>query len=212
MTTRKIVNRNVVLLPPKSVMDEAIRRSALAAEVTLSKVTLDDKNCLPHLTLHQFAIPEENLMALDEEVGSIVGETSFIQVALSGYSLFGGGGIFWDADKDHRLRSFHQQLVDVIDSLREGYIMDQHREFLTSATDIGKERRKSLGRWGNPLAMNTFWPHITLASCETEEEARKAISALPDGPMEFEAASVHITEVGPNGTCPGSLMEFFFLR
>ena len=209
--SRTIVNRNIVLLPPQSVAVEAIRQSHAIADVCAVNFRLNDTDMWTHISLHQLALPEDKLHQLRQIVSDIVEKAARCQVTMGNYSLFGETGVFWDVEKTSSgLKSLHNELVRRIDPVREGYIMVQHRDFLTEAVDIGAERRVSLGRWGNPLAMDTFWPHITLTSCKSPADARAAIRVLDKTPMSFEAISLHLAEVGPNGTCPGSLREFKF--
>ena len=55
----KVANRNIVILPPEEVIEEAIRLSRNIGKKHQTNFVLNRKNRWPHITLHQFAIPEE---------------------------------------------------------------------------------------------------------------------------------------------------------
>lgn len=205
-----VVNRNVVVLPLPSISAQAVSLSQEIAQKFPCSFTLNQGQYLPHLTLHQFAIPEKNLAHLAAALEAVATQQTSLTITLEGFSLFGNGGVFWDARKTPALFKLHQALVEIVQPLREQHIMEQHRAFLSGTVDIGTERRQSLAQWGNPLAMATFWPHITLTACHNLDDARAAQAQLAQRvvPVTFLFTAIHLTEVGPFGTCPGSLQEF----
>ncbi len=208
----KIADRNIVILPPEKVMEAAIAKSVEISKQHKTNFVLNKKDQWPHLTLHQFAIPERNLGKMKAIVREAAKARKPFTVRLMGLSVFGGGGLFWDAEKTEVLWQLHKELVTKIVPLQEEYIMKQHAPFITGEADVDILKRRSMHRYGHPLA-NTesmdppFWPHITITSCKTKQEAEQLAAQFSMPPMEFEAATLHIAGVGPSGTCPGSLEE-----
>lgn len=202
----EIVHRNVVILPDAPVTARAVAQSRKLFYKFTADFRLNTRDHLPHITLHQFAIPKRNLEKLEAVVREVAKATQPRSVLLNQWSLFGETGFFWNAELTGWLRDLHGSLLQVIDPLREGYIMKQHAPFLTGEKDISRAERASLGLWGNPLAEKSFRPHITLTNFQYRHEAVHA-AAAPVEMAEFDVTSLHITKVGLFGTCPGSLLE-----
>lgn len=206
----EVINRNIVILPSAEVEAEAISRSKLAAKIGNGAFTLTDGegDRRPHITVHQFALPADQEDKLVEIITAEASTLGQLHLHMKGYSLFAGTGIFWDVIKNDALFWLHQTLVHKVDLIRSDLIMDQHASFTTGTPDIGSFRRQSLLKFGNPLAIGTFWPHTTLTSAANSSLATAVVEELPDSPMAFTATHLHITEVGPSGTCPKILHSF----
>lgn len=204
----KIVTRNIVVFPGEEVTAAAIAQGEAIAKRYGVNFILNRKSYRPHITLYQFAIPEANLNQLTEIVATVAGEWDPFSITMAGLSIYGDHFVFWDAAKDNALADLHEQLVTKVNPLRDGYIPEGQALALTGAVDIGTDRRQSLGRWGHSLAMDTFWPHITLAHTKSGGHVKEIVSGLTMPQLSCRIESLHITEVGPFGTCPGPLMSF----
>lgn len=209
----KIVDRNIVILPPKSVTSMAIALSQKARE-RLAETTfvLDRETRRPHITIHQFAIPQRNEEEMEDIVRQIAKQVSVVPIHMEELAVFGGGGLFWNVAKERPVWLLHKNIVNEVTPLQEEYIMRQHAPYVTGEADADQHKRRALHRWGNPLAnpismQPPFWPHITITSYKTKEETEKLASHLEVTAMKFEAKALYITEVGPNGTCPKILKE-----
>jgi len=215
MSDRKIVNRNVVLLPPLAVAEKALQLSQWVADRYEVVLLLNKADRLAHVTIHQFPIPEDRLEELDGSLSRFARSMPAINVRQDGYSIFGETGIFWDlkeqAGLDY-LRGLHTTLVGLVNQLREWHIMDQHLHFLGSDSAITIEQRSSLVLHANPLALDCFRPHTTVSACKTADIALEVVRELPREAIDWQATSMHLTEVGPSGTCPseGILKEYEF--
>lgn len=204
-----IESRNIVILPSPEVRDKAIEMSEAISGQAPVKFTLDRGQHMPHMTVHQFAVPTRQLAKLEEIVQWIANRTAPFEVQMNDFSLFGGTGIFWDATVDEPIKALHETTVREVETVREGYIMFQHASFLTGeGINIGIRRRQSLGQWGNPLAMDTLNPHITLTACDKDADAERILKTLAPVLMRFRVEKLYVTPVGPNGTCPEIIKEF----
>lgn len=209
----KIVDRNIVILPPRPVTDMAIALSQKARELLAETAfVLDRKTRRPHITIHQFAVPERNEEEMVAIVRVIANKVSVVPIQMEGLAVFGGGGLFWNVAKERPVWLLHKNIVNEVTPLQEEYIMRQHAPFVTGEAEVDITKRRALHQWGNPLANPTsmqppFWPHITITSCKAREAAETLANRLEVTVMKFDAKAIYITEVGPNGTCPSILHE-----
>ncbi len=215
MSTRNIVCRNVTILPSHEVTQKAIELSRKVFEQFDSQIVLNAHNYLPHLTLHQFALPEDQLDSLAQRV--IAAIRSFhnhsIHIHLTGANKFGDGGIWWDATITELLWDLHRQLVNFILPIQEHYLMPHLVGISTGKIDVSSSERAACLKYGNPWANSEkpafpFRPHVTLSKVMISNDMLEALLLLKNEQIGFEAFSVHITEIGPHGTCPGSLQCF----
>lgn len=211
--SERIVDRNIVILPPRPVTDVAIALSQKARELLAETVfVLDRETRRPHITIHQFAIPQRNEEEMVETVYAIASKVSVVPITMEELAVFGGGGLFWNVAKERPVWLLHKNVVNEVTPLQEEYIMRQHAPFVTGEAEVDITKRRALKHYGNPLAnpismQPPFWPHITITSGKTKGEAEKLASHLEVTAVKFDAKALYITEVGPNGTCPSVLHE-----
>lgn len=219
--SEKLLSLAIVVYPNDDVCGEAINKSKQMGRRFRTKYDLNSSNYRPHLSLHQLAIPESQLGPVRNTVRRAASKINLplkIEMIKDGFSLLGGTGIFWDARKESEgLYDLHHDLVMSLMNLGRGYLIDGHASFLTSNVDIGETRRWSLRKYANPLAIETFWPHITLTNLESSSQAAQALDSLVVGAAApvaaantFEITSIHLSEVKEFGTSPGSMEEFHF--
>lgn len=209
----KIVDRNIVILPSKAVAEMAIVLSKKARQLqTATNFILDREERRPHITIHQFAMPQRNEEEMVKIVRTVAKRVQVIPITLEELDVFGGGGLFWNVAKERPFWLIHKSIVSEVTPLQEEYIMRQHAPFVTGEADVDVAKRRALHLYGNPLAnpispQPPFWPHITITSCKTREAAEMLANRLEVTAVKFEAKAIYITEVGPNGTCPNILHE-----
>lgn len=219
MTQRTIVDRGVVILPPEDVTERAITLSELLGARFSTSVVLNATNRLPHITKHQFSLPEDRLGDLEVAVAKVAKDTLRNPlVELVSIGSFGDGGIFWDARVGYSsLWNLHLCLIREILPLQEEYRLPHLLPLLTGEVPATMEERIAFLRYGNPLANprrpeKPYRPHVTLSKLNNPADMNDAIAFLNEQNhrMDCAASSIHITELGPSGTCPGSLKEFKF--
>lgn len=203
-------SRNIVILPPPHVIAEAESRSALIDELTSgqNEIRLDHtKQRWPHITLYQFGLPEKNIDWMTTCIHQVIRELSTyakkFKLRLRGYHIYGGTGIFWMIESPPpALQHLHKDIVHNLNATRSGVVLEQHRPLFASDSGITDRQREYLGRYGYPTALDEYLPHITIGATA---DAVNVIKQLPDDPIEFTVEELHITEIGPSGTCPESL-------
>ena len=101
MSKTKLVNRNIALIPPLEVMKTAISMSHEIATLHQVDFTLNRVDRLPHLTLHQLAIPEQEIELMLEVVCSLANEAGPLELTMKSFSLFGDTGLCGSAIACH---------------------------------------------------------------------------------------------------------------
>jgi 2'-5' RNA ligase len=195
----------------------AVATSAKLAEQFGSSIRLDPVNsAIPHITLHQFAIPADNLASLEERVAKIARETYTLDVVMTTCGQWGDGGIWWDTGHGETdLWRLHSKLVPRIVELQDSYLLPHLTGMLTGEIPCSPKEREAFLRYGSPFANPKlpdlpFRPHITVGKVHQQATA-SAIQAANEhvkNGVRFNVKSIHITELGPHGTCPASLKAF----
>ena len=204
--------RNVVILPDQAILNKAITLSKQATELAAAKnspnhVMLSPENkCCPHLSLYQFGLPPNRTIAIAPAVYTITQKVKPFTITLQGYKIHRGTGIFWLVKKPYdELHKLHVLLLTALNHFREGVVPRQNWSLFASDSGLTSEQRSMLGRWGYPSALDEYQPHITLADTS---EAPNIVDQLPLDLVEMNVTAIHLSEVGPYGTCPGSIETF----
>lgn len=207
MSTDELIQRNVVVLPTGEVLSRALHWSQELASLGTEFVLGDTYRA--HLSIYQAAYPghnEEKLVAAIEEVAA---KTRPFKVEMGSYDVFWETFVFWDALLAAELISLHHHLLDRLNPLREGKLLPIHQEILND-NSIPEGLRSSIREFGNPLCGAQHRPHITLTRLKDPAMVPRVYVPTPTlgVPLNFPVSSLHLTEVGPHGTCPRILGEF----
>ena len=212
------VNRNIVILPTKATEDSpspfalAIAWSRAVAESFSVQFTLGTTDHLSHLSLYQAAYPQTSLRAVEEKVAEIAAQSHSFEVETRGFSTFWGTYVFWDMKKSPALTELHLRCLQLLHPLREGLLPSQRQ--LLNDTSIDESLRNNIRQYGHPLCREDERPHITLSRLKDAADAPRAIILLEErGAMStcrFLVDRIYLADVGPHGTCPGTLQEFRF--
>ncbi len=219
MEKENVVVRNLVILPSKEIADMAIRASRLLHKEFGSTIILGEEHAaLPHITIHQFALPERNLKKLEEQIQTTAKIlTAGIEVHMDTCILYSDGGIWWKLGNINSYWEAHRAFVSSINPVREHYCLPNWVDILTGEIPAPAYERRSLALWGSPWAdpepdlSRPFHPHITLGKIPddfNQHAALKAVINIVKRSPRFVSEKVYLTEVGPNGTCPGIINEF----
>lgn len=205
-----VVYRGIVLLPSEPVSRQAVKISQAINKFCGSEFVLNAETMMPHITVHQIALPAYNEPKLLTKVKAVAAQYRPQTIWLTRLITFLETGIWWDVERSTELYPVHQAVVKQTDLLRKWHIIDQHAPMLTGEVDIGNDRREMLTRWGNMLCMKTYNPHVTIASCHSVLDASAAIKSIPVERTKFVADALHVVEVGPFGTCTKVIGSFPF--
>ncbi len=135
------------------------KTQALARE--LARTTAPSAEFLvetPHITLYhaQFEnLPKEVAKSILDEVKMAEGQI----LNLRRLYVFGGKFIFWDVEDKDNIRPIHEKALVSAKYLNHAVAAKSIEEGL----DLNPEEKTNIQKFGYPLVMDKFTPHITLA-------------------------------------------------
>lgn len=113
---------------------------------------------VPHITLYhaQFEnLPEELAKSILDDVKGAEGQI----LNLRRLYIFGGKFIFWDVEDKDSIRLIHEKALASAKYLNHSVAAKSIEEGL----DLNPEEIANIQKFGHPLVMDKFTPHITLA-------------------------------------------------
>jgi 2'-5' RNA ligase len=186
----KLLALDVAILPPPEVRDRAIALSA-AIESSHEDRLLLDADHLPHVTLTQQFIREEELDAAFERVDEVLRGESSLRLRVSGTGK-GGHSVWITIERDEAIAALHERLMEAL----RGF----ERSGGTPAAFYDGDARVGDVVWvaGYRLksSFGAFTPHITLGQGGTPP---------PIEPFTFEATTVAACHLGRFCSCRRAL-------
>ena len=130
----RVLSCNIVIIPPEEIRQIAIDVSRKIAAHG-SDLVLSEESAIPHITIHQFAFPVENIVAVDSVMERTFWGKKPLELTLSGVSEYPGNAIFWNVNMTDALLGIHRQLVKDINELRQDF-PNQYLLFLHSTSPL----------------------------------------------------------------------------
>ena len=193
-----MVTRNMVILPPPEVAEQAMAWSRKIASEYITDFILDGKKFHPHITLYQAAYPNKYILNIEQRLTKIVKGVKPFQIHAKDFSTF-VGFIFLNFVKSEELISLHKQIVEICNPLREGENIPAEVKNLTDS-NVPEFIKYSIRTYGSALAMEAYMPHITISRLQNISQADTARITLKKTAVSFEVKSIHLANIGPDGT------------
>ena len=182
----KLIALDVAILPPSDVSTRAMALSAALPGEGSQGLLLDVEH-LPHMTLTQQFVREEELDVAFEHIDGVLRALSPLQIAATGGGK--GGHTLWIAiERTQELADLHEQLMEALRGVE--------RPEGTPAAFLAGTRRVGDVLWVSSYRLKSsfgqFLPHITLGH-----------GAQPPAiePFAFEATTVAACHLGRFCTC-----------
>jgi len=192
---------DVVLLPPESVMEKAIQINKELLKSNEKKIKLNNKNCLPHISLAMGCISEGSKHKIGNILASIASEFPVIQLKAESIKVIKilPGKLVSQIliQKTTQIQTLHNAILE---RLWPYFDYDVDSSMFYNPIEIGDFTlnwvRNYARHYGNP---KLFHPHITLGIGKTKEHGF---------PLSFFAKRLAICQLGNYCTCRKILMEF----
>jgi 2'-5' RNA ligase len=203
-----MVTRNIVILPPPDIANQAINWSRQIAAKYTTDFVLDGKTFYPHITVYQTAYPQKNIFLVESRLAEFVKHVHSFHVHAENFSTI-VGFVSLDFTKTKELVSLHEHIVDRCNPLRDGNIIPLEAKNLLSPL-VPDYIKYSIRTYGSALDMEAFAPHITLSRLQQFDLAKSAESNLKFQKISFKVRSVWIANIGIDGSVNELLKEFPF--
>jgi 2'-5' RNA ligase len=147
---------------------------------------------IPHITLYHARLDELPLQAARDillKLRAYKGET----LILNSFEVYGGKFFFWDNEKTDILRSMHGEALKLATYLDKKAVARAVEEGL----NMTPEELENIKRYGHPLVLERYTPHITLAY---DSRGLVLPPHTPATPREMKIDDVLFAEMGKYGS------------
>ncbi len=179
---------DVVLLPPREVMEKAIEINRRIIDAEGNDIVLDMDKYIPHITLAMGCVEEKDLERVDFILNDIA--TSFRPVSMK--TVPSKGGKAWiKIDKTRDIELLHEIVMIRMQkffSYRVSTDMICHGE----REEINDVTRDYIRKFPTASSFENYTPHITVGSGETAVEV---------GSFEFTSTELALCHLGNFCTC-----------
>lgn len=184
---------DVAILPPPDVTRRAMEYSAALAVEGSRGLRLDDTH-LPHVTLTQQFVRQEELDTAFDRIGDVLRGRPFLTLRISGGGK-SGHTVWMTVEQSREILDLHEALMEALRGLE--------RPGGTPAAFVGDDARAADVLWvaGFRLksSFGSFTPHITLGH---------AVEAPAIQPFTFEARTVAACQLGRFCSCRRVLRQW----
>lgn len=194
---------NIVIIPDTATAAVLTDISHWLAKHVASDFVLNDSEFRPHLSLFPNQYPQKNKATIESSLINLSKHSQPFRITLTGYSQI-SGFIFADAVKTDELVSLHSDAVEVLNPLREGHMPS----LVADLKGLNPAQQASVEKYGNPIVLDSWEPHVTLTHINDIERAKQILEALPPINLEFDVAAIHLSRFARWGTCPEILESF----
>lgn len=162
----------------------------------------------PHITMYMGLFPEKNFELIFRELSFVLSDYPQFKVKMSEFRLTSDGYLFWDVEKSLRIIELHKEIINSLNSLREGLLREKYK---TSLNDFSQAEQANINKFGFPFVLEEFKPHLTLGKISGVSDINNIAFPEPGKKIEFFVSRLGLGNVGNNGSIIDS-GHFFILN
>ena len=185
---------DVVLLPDEAMTAQAIRTNEALDQSSGSRIVLDGKTCLPHITLAMGCIERSAIELIESILKTIADEAPIGELAVTGVvtSLNARNEQVsaFALAMTPALRALHER---VMGAMQAYFTYDVSGEMLCGTEKAAQTSLQWIATFREKAAFGAFFPHITIGYGSVKE----AILF----PMEMAASRLAVCHLGNHCTC-----------
>jgi 2'-5' RNA ligase len=183
----KIIAIDVVLVPPKEIIEKALEINAKLSGVISGEYPKMGDDCVPHNTLCMGFVDEEKIDEIKKILSMVAEHTNQIKIDVNKCDQHADSGIWWFIKKSKELETLHNAIAKSL-----------HKYFLNEGDEsayVGENIAQSSIEWPKKFkekhSFENYNPHITLGFGEYKDLT----------PFSFEAKELALFHLGPCNTC-----------
>lgn len=186
---------DVVLLPPKNIMEDAIELNKKIIKNSSHEVKLDKKNCVPHISLAIGCVEEENLSNIEEILNEIAKEFLPIKLKISKIKSTSKLSSF-EIKRTEKLQKLHELIIG---KLKSYFSFEANSEMFYTPPKVNELTFYWMKNFAGTSILEKYSPHITLGYGEIGEKEYS--------PKEFISSELAVYQLGNYFTCRKVLLS-----
>lgn len=187
---------DVALLPPLDVMEKAISLNKELVEKFGSRIRLDKKTCIPHITLAMGCVDESDLPQIRKKLQPLVEKYLPQEVLIDGTVVPPlPNAAYFTVGKTPQLQGLHE---DVMNELKEFLSYDVEKEMFFNPADVTERTLRWVVDYPLKSSFEQFKPHLTLGYGEKADDVH----------LIFRAFRLAVCQLGSSCTCRKILFDF----
>ena len=183
---------DVVLLPDETVTDRAIEANAELVQKFGSEIVLNQKKCLPHISLAMGCIDQSNIGPVEKILQQIASRCPLGDLTICGVRTSGLGtdamSVF-EVEKNARLQLLHET---VLAELQPFLTPDVTADMIYGPGEVAESTLDWIKNYREKSSFENFFPHITIGYGQM-----KNLPSL----TRFTASKLALCHLGNHCTC-----------
>lgn len=184
---------DIVLLPSEEMMDKAIEANRELLKQCTDKITLNKKDCLPHISLAMGCIEETDIANVEKTLRAVArnhppGPLRVVGIRIETDAARRKVSMF-EVSKTERLQSLHEA---VMRELAPYFSYRVTADMVLSEPAADESTLRWIRDYPEKSSSESFFPHITVGYGQ--------ITGSPS-PIEFRAAQLALCHLGNHCTC-----------
>lgn len=203
--SKKFTRINIAFMPPTDVAKYVAKLSKEISEKEKTYFVIDNKNIYPHITIYPPEYPTykiEEVLSKVEKLAKKLPRVKFKFEKIKNFDDYISVGMHYSKE----IRNIHETIIEELNPLRDGHIKQD-----ANNTNLLKEEKENIQKYGYPNLMDSYSPHITITRLGEEEIAEKIIKEIKWPIKEFTIKKLGAYKMGKNGTCTELIKEFKLL-
>jgi 2'-5' RNA ligase len=184
---------DVVLLPDEAMTARAVEINSELVKRFGTKIELNKKNCLPHISLAMGCLEEIDIASVEKVLEEIAKETSLPDLKVVGVRTSenskGEKVSVFEVEKTSRLQSFHEK---VMDKLTPYLSSDVTKDMICGGEEVAQTTLLWIKNYREKSSFENFFPHITIGYGQIENHSL---------PLSFAASELALCHLGNHCTC-----------
>ncbi len=199
---------DIVLVPPKEVIDLCLQVNAKAKSLGKSFFTLSQNDFIPHISLTLGCVEEASIPLITEKLRKLSEEQLALNLELTGLKTYtkanGDKTVYFEVKISDELRELHESSIKIakpyLVSCSDASVLVEGEK-----TGIAESSFNILNNYVEDYAFENYHAHISIGSFDFEE--KESVVSNEKFPLSFKASTLSLFQVGNRCTCREKLFS-----
>ena len=194
---------DIVILPPDSVMDLALKWNTNVRENKPTNIALSKSQYLPHISIFMGCVRADQFDQIESTLQAIAAKHRVLELHVPHIRIVSSSSgrqiITFDVNLTHELNSLHEEIVT---AFRPLVTQDADDSAINDPPPITPDTLDWINHYMPRQCFDNFWPHITIGFGDTTLEFK---------PISFQGSRLAICHLGNHCTCKTILAETYLM-